>query len=102
VASVLQKKISSFWLLPLALIGLPFLLAATGRLFGALGAASLGEALVGWARIYGNLPLFALGLGSSDFESSVLGYVFAGLVYSGVAFLCFVVVRPDRRQEKRQ
>ena len=32
----------------------------------------------------------------------VLGYVFAGLVYSGVAFLCFVVVRPDRRQEKRQ
>ena len=74
--SVLQKKISSSWLIPLALIGLPFLLAASGRLFGALGAASLGEALVGWARLYGNLPLFALGLGSSELGSSVLGYLF--------------------------
>ena len=102
MASVLQKKISSFWLLPLALIGLPFLLAASGRLFGALGAASLGEALVGWARLYGNLPLFALGLGSSELGSSVLGYLFAGLVYSGVAFLCLAALRPNRRQERRR
>lgn len=44
VASVLQKKHSRFRLIPLALVGFPFLLATAGRLCGALGADVPGAA----------------------------------------------------------
>lgn len=93
MASVLQKKISKIWLIPLALVGLPFLLATAGRLCGALGADEPEAALVSWARAYGNLPIAALGFRSSGLEDTVLGYVVAGILYSAVASLILVVAR---------
>ena len=93
VASVLQKKISKIWLIPLALVGFPFLLATAGRLCGVFGADVPGAALVSWARAYGNLPISALGFPSSGLEDTVLGYVVAGILYSAVDSLILVVAR---------
>ena len=98
VPSFLRKEISPVWMLPLALVGLPFLLAAVGRVVGALGAASAGEALVGWAKIYGNLPIFLLGFSPSELENTVFAYVSAGLLYSGGVLLLLSVIRLRGRQ----
>lgn len=97
----LRKEISTVWLIPLSLIGLPFLVASVGRLLGAIGAGDVGEMLVGLARSYGNLPIFLLGFSPSPIEDTMLVYVVAGLVYSGVLFLLVVaggfVLRRARR-----
>lgn len=93
--SVLQKEISKIWWIPLGFVGLPFLLAAAGRIFAALGAGSFGETLVEWARIYGNLPASLLGFSPSAMGNTPLAYVLAGLVYSGLVFLCAAVIRPS-------
>ena len=99
--SVLRKEISNVWLIPLSLIGLPFLLAAAGRLFGAFGAANLGEALVQAARVYGGLPIFLLGFSSLPIANTTLVYVGAGIFYSGIIFLVVVVGGFVRRQARR-
>lgn len=99
--SVLRKEISTVWLIPLSLIGLPFLLAAVGRLLGTFGAENLGEALVHSARVYGGLPIFVLGFGSSGIENTLMVYVGAGILYSGIIFLLVVVGGYLRRQARR-
>jgi hypothetical protein len=91
--SALGREVSSLWLIPLGLVGLPFLLAALGRLCGALGSAAAGEALVSWAQAYGRWPLQALGLRSAFLEESLLGYVAAGILYSSLVFLAIAGVR---------
>lgn len=88
--SALRKEISSIWLIPLSLIGLPFFLAAAGRLLRALGSDDFGDTLVELARAYGNLPITLLGFSPSALEDTILAYVFAGIVYSGVVFLLVV------------
>ena len=92
----LGREVSPLWLLPLSLVGLPFLLATLGRLCGALGATGAGETLVSWARAYGNWPLFALGFQSALLQDSILGFIVAGVVYSGVVFLVIAGFRLAR------
>ncbi|MEO7794334.1 MAG: hypothetical protein ABIV06_06120 [Thermoanaerobaculia bacterium] len=99
--SILQKKISPVWLLPLFLIGLPFLLAAAGRVLAGLGAAGLGDRLVNAARAYGNLPIFLLGLSPFALENSVLAYVAAGVFYSGIVYLLVLAAGVVLQQPKR-
>jgi hypothetical protein len=101
VPSVLRKEISNVWLIPISLIGLPFLLAAVGRLLGVLGAANLGEALVQAARIYGGLPTFLLGFNSLAVANTMEAYVVAGIFYSGVIYLLLVDGGFVRRQARR-
>lgn len=95
MTALLQKNISKIWWIPLALVGLPFLLAAAGRLCGALGAESVGEALVEWARVYGNLPIALLGFSPLAAENTILAFVLAGVVYAAIVFLLLAVVRPS-------
>jgi hypothetical protein len=101
VPSILRKEISTAWLIPLSLVGLPFLLATVGRLCGVLGAGYLGEALVQSARVYGGLPRFLLGLGPFGLTNTAMDYVFAGVFYSGVVFLILVGARRTVRQVRR-
>ena len=99
--SVLRKEISTVWLIPLSLIGLPFLLASVGRLLGALGAANLGEAMVQAARIYGGVPTFLLGFNPLAIANTIAAYVAAGIFYSGIIFLLLVGGGFVRRQARR-
>lgn len=95
MTSVLQKKISKIWLIPLAFVGLPFLLATAGRLLGAFGAEAVGEALVEWARVYGNLPIALLGFAPAVIENPLLAYVLSGILYAAIVFLCVAILRPS-------
>jgi len=91
--SALRREISPLWWIPLGFVGLPFLLAALGRLCAAAGSVSTGERLVLWAQAYGRWPLATLGLRSALLEESVLGYVAAGIVYASVVFLAIAALR---------
>ncbi len=99
--SVLRKEISTVWLIPLLLIGFPFLVAAVGRLLGAFGAVNFGEALVQVARVYGGLPIFLLGLSSLPIANTAPVYVFACIFYSGIIFLIVVGGGFVHRQARR-
>lgn len=99
---VLRKKIPAFWLIPIALIGLPFLLAAAGRITTALGNYRLGSGLVDLAIAYGVLPRLLLGVGSSDPPNTVLGYGAAGLFYALPAFACVACIQVLRRRALRE
>jgi hypothetical protein len=104
VPSILRKEIPTFWLIPLSLIGLPFLLGTMGRTLGAFGAANLGEALLQAARIYGGLPTFVLGLNPLAIANTKVAYIAAGISYSGLIFLLIVgggFVRRLARRSRR-
>ena len=100
--SILEKRVSPFWLVPVGLAGFPFLLGAVARVCTALGSPGLGGRLVGLATSYAVLPQVLLGSGAADPPSSVLGYAAAGLFYALLAGAGLVGIRLFRRWARRR
>ncbi len=92
---LLRRRISPLWLIPVVLVGLPFLVGAVGRIGLGLGAERFGRSLLRAAVSYGELPAALMGGGSAP--PPLAGILAAGLIYSVPVVLCFLGLRALRR-----